>query len=70
MSTAFQYRTNDTYFIGKNQDVIYNKAFLFSNQRGITKSALVLPPEVAASWVSLYGSITVSQVGKEFPNGG
>lgn len=70
MSTVFQIRNNEEYFICKNQDVIYDNVYLFTNQRGIAKTALILPPSVPASWVSVYGSIVISQIGKENPNGG
>ncbi|WP_419393444.1 linear amide C-N hydrolase [Cytobacillus praedii] len=70
MSTAFQINQNGEYLVCKNQDVIYNGVYLFTNQRGVRKTALMLPPTQPASWVSAYGSLTVSQIGKENPNGG
>jgi choloylglycine hydrolase len=36
----------------------------------MTKTAFLMPPEQPAVWVAAYGSVTVSQIGKEFPNGG
>jgi len=70
MSTAFQIRHKEKHYVCKNQDVIYDGVYLFTNQRGIQKSALIRPPEKPLAWISAYGSVTVSQNGKEFPNGG
>jgi len=70
MSTAFQINQNSEYLVCKNQDVIYDGVYLFTNQRGVRKTALMMPPTQPASWISAYGSLTVSQVGKENPNGG
>lgn len=67
MSTAFVTSTN---LVCKNQDVPYHGAYLFTNAKGVKKSALLFPPETPATWEAKYGSITVSQIGKEFPNGG
>lgn len=36
----------------------------------MVKQAMVLPSDKPFSWVSLYGSITFNQVGREFPYGG
>ncbi|MFB7156043.1 linear amide C-N hydrolase [Lysinibacillus sp. NPDC056232] len=70
MSTAFQINQNGEFLVCKNQDVIYDGVYLFTNQRGVRKTALMMPPTQPASWVSAYGSLTVSQIGKENPNGG
>ncbi|MGM1046797.1 MAG: linear amide C-N hydrolase [Bacillota bacterium] len=70
MSTAFQMKQDEKILICKNQDVIYDGVYLFTNQRGVHKTALMMPPAVPASWISRYGSITISQNGKENPNGG
>lgn len=70
MSTAFQINQNGDYFVCKNQDVIYDGVYLFTNQRGVQKTALMMPPTQPATWVSAFGSLTVSQIGKENPNGG
>lgn len=70
MSTAFQLRKHDHYYICKNQDVIYDGVYMFTNQRGLQKTAMLPPPAIPATWVSAYGSVTISQIGKENPNGG
>ncbi|WP_158606890.1 linear amide C-N hydrolase [Paenibacillus ginsengarvi] len=70
MSTAIYFSPEGGRLLGKNQDVPYQGAYLFTNKRGVAKSALVQPPELPAKWISRYGSLTVSQVGKEMPNGG
>lgn len=70
MSTAIFFNPEDTRLLGKNQDVPYKGAYIFTNKRGVAKSALVQPPERPAKWNSRYASLTISQVGKEMPNGG
>lgn len=70
MSTAFQLHQNGRNLICKNQDVIYDGVYVFTNQREVRKTALMMPPATPVTWVSVYGSITVSQIGKENPNGG
>lgn len=70
MSTAFQIGHHGVNFIGKNQDVNYAGTYLFTNHRGTQKSALMMPPAKPCCWISKYGSITISQIGKEHPNGG
>jgi hypothetical protein len=70
MSTAFQIHQDGNNLVCKNQDVIYDGVYLFTNLRGVRKSALIMPPALPLSWTSIYGSLTVSQVGKENPNGG
>lgn len=44
MSTAFQINQNGEYLVCKNQDVIYDGVYLFTNQRGVRKTALMMPP--------------------------
>lgn len=56
--------------MGKNQDVPYEGAYLFTNNRQVVKKAMVMPPAKPMEWISRFGSVTVSQVGKEYPNGG
>lgn len=70
MSTAFQLQQKNRVIIGKNQDIKYNGAYLFTNPRGVWKTALLLTQERPAVWRANYGSITLSQVGRELPNGG
>ncbi|MGG2199860.1 linear amide C-N hydrolase [Paenibacillus validus] len=70
MSTAWHICKGETNFVGKNQDVIYDGVYMYTNQRGLAKTAFILPPDQPASWVSIYGNLTVSQIGKECPNGG
>ena len=37
------------------------------NERNVVKQAMAMPEDKPFSWVSLYGSISFTQVGKEFP---
>jgi hypothetical protein len=43
---------------------------LVVNKRGVSKTALVDPPNRSAKWTSRYGSLTFNQFGREFPSGG
>ncbi|MGF7047914.1 choloylglycine hydrolase [Paenibacillus sp. DS2015] len=70
MSTALHIRQPEVNIVCKNQDVVYDGVYLFTNQRGIAKTALMMPPAKPATWISTYGSLTISQIGKENPNGG
>ncbi|RJE83936.1 linear amide C-N hydrolase [Paenibacillus sp. 1011MAR3C5] len=70
MSTAIYLSRDTVKMLGKNQDVPYDGAYLFTNSRQVAKKAMVMPPAKPMNWISRFGSITVSQVGKEYPNGG
>lgn len=70
MSTAIYFSPEGTRLLGNNQDVPYTEAYIFTNKRCVAKEAIVQPPELPAQWISRYGSLTISQVGKELPNGG
>ncbi|MFP4976554.1 linear amide C-N hydrolase [Paenibacillus sp. CN-4] len=70
MSTAIYVNHGGRNFAGKNQDIPYDGAYLFINGRGLAKTAMIGPPHRPVQWVSRYGSVTVSQVAKEMPNGG
>lgn len=63
-------RQGDVLLFGKNWDFYTSKGMIIINKRDIYKTALVMPPEKPARWVSKYGSITFNQIGREFPYGG
>lgn len=71
MCTVFKLQTKDddsVFIVGKNHDTpdpCYGMVFI--NQRNIKKTALIIEPEIPMMWKSTWGSITFSQVGKEFP---
>ena len=68
MCTVFQMK--DKNLIGKNYDAFTKGGMIFTNKRGIKKSALIMPPSKPLMWKSVYGSITFSQNGKEMPISG
>lgn len=73
MCTVFKLQTDEgsKFIVGKNYDTpdpCYG--MIFTNQRNIEKKALILQPEIPKQWKSSLGSITFSQVGKEFPSCG
>ncbi|MFC7442225.1 linear amide C-N hydrolase [Laceyella putida] len=70
MCTTFFLRNGEQRIVGKNLDIFYDDGCLFTNSRGLKKTALIMPPEQPLTWVSQYGSLTFSQTGKEFPVGG
>lgn len=57
-------------FIGKNYDSTADAGMMFTNKKGLIKQAAVFPPGRPLEWVSVYGSITFSQSGKEYPVSG
>lgn len=70
MCTAFAlHQTNNT-LVGNNEDIFLETGALFTNPRELTKRALILPPDRPLVWQAVYGSLTFSQVSKEFPSGG
>ncbi|HIW32222.1 MAG TPA: linear amide C-N hydrolase [Candidatus Paenibacillus intestinavium] len=70
MSTAIYVGKEGINLLGKNQDNPYDGAYIFTNQRNVMKRAMVMPPDHPVEWISRYGSLIVTQVGKEMPNGG
>jgi len=57
-------------YYGRNFDFPVGEGLIQINERNMVKQAMVLPSDKPFSWVSLYGSITFNQVGREFPYGG
>jgi penicillin V acylase-like amidase (Ntn superfamily) len=70
MCTIIQMPHREGYLIVNNYDTFYKNGMLFTNNRGIQKKALVLPPNLPVKWTSIYGSISFSQSGKEMSVGG
>lgn len=68
--SAFVTEGGGPVLFGRNFDFFTGTGFVTVNPRSLEKTALVPPPEVPAKWVSLYGSVTFNQVGREFPMGG
>jgi penicillin V acylase-like amidase (Ntn superfamily) len=68
--STFLLRDGTGMVLGKNFDMMVREGMLMTNQRNVTKVALLGPGKNPARWVSKYGSITFNQVGKEYPFGG
>jgi choloylglycine hydrolase len=69
--TAFCLKDSSNVMVGKNFDWSIDSGAILINSRGFEKSSfLVKPTDIATTWTSLYGSITVNQYGREFPLGG
>ncbi|RYD74286.1 MAG: linear amide C-N hydrolase [Sphingobacteriales bacterium] len=67
--TTFLLNKNGQLLFGRNYDWITGAGIVNTNQRGLFKTSAE-EVQQKASWVSLYGSITFNQYGKEFPTGG
>ena len=67
--TTFLLNKNGQLLFGRNYDWITGEGIINTNQRGLFKTAAI-ENDRAASWVSVNGSITFNQYGKEFPTGG
>ncbi len=69
--TAFSLPTSYDKIVAKSYDWTEGHGMVIANPRGLKKSAIVLDPGAkAASWKSLYGSLTFNQSGREFPVSG
>jgi choloylglycine hydrolase len=73
MCTVFKLQTDQAskFIVGKNYDTkdpCYG--MIFTNPRNIKKTALIMQPDTPKQWNSVFGSVTFSQVGKEFPSCG
>ncbi|MEO5948638.1 MAG: linear amide C-N hydrolase [Chitinophagaceae bacterium] len=68
--TTFFINKNGQMVFGRNYDWITGNGMVCSNQRGLFKKSAATKEGKAISWISLYGSITFNQYGKEFPTGG
>ena len=68
--TTFFLQHNGQMVFGRNYDWVADAGLVCSNQRGLAKTSVKNPDGNTISWVSLYGSITFNQYGKEFPTGG
>ena len=55
---------------GRNYDWITDAGMVCTNLKGLSKTSMKTENGETISWVSLYGSITFNQYGKEFPTGG
>jgi choloylglycine hydrolase len=68
--TTFVLEDGDDLVFGRNLDWHTGIGLIMVNPRGLSKTALISPPDMPAQWVSEYGSVTFNQVGRGFPYGG
>ncbi|MEO6541563.1 MAG: linear amide C-N hydrolase [Ferruginibacter sp.] len=68
--TTFCINKNGHIVFGRNYDWITGAGMVNTNQRGLFKTSMRSGNAPTISWISLYGSITFNQYGKEFPTGG
>ncbi len=73
MCTVFNVwdESGNNIYVGKNYDVRgeYN-GMVFINNPKVYKEAFLLNEKNPVKWLSEYGSITFSQISKEFPTSG
>jgi penicillin V acylase-like amidase (Ntn superfamily) len=68
--TTFCINKNGQIVFGRNYDWITGAGMVNTNQRGLFKTSVRSENAATISWISVYGSITFNQYGKEFPTGG
>ena len=68
--TTFVIHDDTNLAFGRNFDWDISSAMVVVNKKGLYKQAFVQPPNVAATWISKYGSITFNQIGVDSPMGG
>ncbi|MCD4733203.1 hypothetical protein K8R78_03070, partial [bacterium] len=67
-----------TFLLANDEEIIFGRSYdfevgdgmLVTNKYGVSKSAFMPYSDVAATWVSRYGSLTFNQFGRETPQGG
>jgi penicillin V acylase-like amidase (Ntn superfamily) len=67
--TTFFLQRNGQMVFGRNYDWMADAGMVCTNQRGLTKTSIKNPDGNTISWVSIFGSVTFNQYGKEFPPG-
>ncbi|MBC7828565.1 MAG: linear amide C-N hydrolase [Chitinophagaceae bacterium] len=68
--TSFLMNQNGKLVFGRNYDWVSGSGMVNTNLRGLAKTSFPMQEGNTISWVSMYGSITFNQYGKEFPTGG
>lgn len=68
--TTFFLNKDGKMVFGRNYDWITDAGMVYTNLRGLSKTAFPSEDGTTLSWVSKYGSITFNQYGKEMPTGG
>ncbi len=68
--TTFFINKNGQMIFGRNYDWVTGNGMVCTNQKGLSKTSDKTKDGETISWISLYGSITFNQYGKEFPTGG
>ena len=68
--TTFCLNKNGQIVFGRNYDWVTGAGIVNTNQRGLFKTSMKVGNAATISWISVYGSITFNQYGKEFPTGG
>jgi len=67
--TTFCLKHAGKVIFGRNYDFMIGDGLVLVNKRDVAKTSAVTG-DLAASWISRYGSVTFNQFGREFPTGG
>ncbi len=68
--TTFCLKNKGEVLFGKNYDWMIGDGLIFVNKRNVTKTAMADAAPNPAKWISVYGSVTFNQYGRENPSGG
>lgn len=68
--STFCLRQDGTVVYGRNYDFDIGTGVVIVNRRGVQKFSLPKKDSTTASWVSVYGSVTFNQFGREYPMDG
>lgn len=67
--SGFVFKNNGKLYLCANLDMQAMQGYLIVNKRNIEKSSFFANPPNILKWISKYGSVTFSTIGKEFPFG-
>jgi len=68
--STFLLKDGKVLLFGRNLDFFLKGGYVMTNPRNMVKAALLDQSQNPAKWISKYGSITFTQVSKEYPYGG
>jgi penicillin V acylase-like amidase (Ntn superfamily) len=66
--TVVRYRVGDRTIVARNHDWMFGEGLVIVNPRGLIKKSIT--PVKAAQWESKYGSVSLTQFGREIPFAG
>ena len=70
MCTTFILQNDHSMLLGQNYDFYYGHGLIVVGKRGIQKESLKVNGQKSKTWTSNYGSVTLTQFGRELPISG